>query len=69
MRNFFHRLFVAFVIALLAMAYAILQALVILLVLVPGQVLRSIGTGLVNLSTIIQHGLHRFLNWLDLQDP
>lgn len=67
MRNLFQRLLAATITALAMVVYSLVLALVISCLLFPGQLLRTLGTLAVNLSTWSQNKLAAWARLLDLK--
>lgn len=61
MKDFFQRLFVACIAAVLTVIYALLLALLISLVQFPAQVVRTLATLILNLCTYALHYLEKFM--------
>lgn len=67
MRNLFQRLLLGLFVALAVAGYALFLALVLLVLIVPGQVLRTLGTIWLNLGTYIQNKLATWGRVLNLK--
>lgn len=62
-------LLVALVTLPLATIYVILLALVLLCLTLPGRLARAVGTLVLNLGTLAQHGLERVAQMITLKLP